>query len=206
MLQRQLREKFPGAVARLGQEPVEPRPEFYLRNPSSFPRGGITEIVPTHPASGLALLVAALLEHETAGSILPELALIDGRDSFDPGSFTSNECSKLLWIRCKNPEQSIKAADLILRDGNLPRVLIDLLAFPMSELRKIPGSAWHRLKHLIETNALAVVTMSPYPLVPCARLRLSMSSKFRLEHLTSSREELIQQLHATTSLERRMAQ
>lgn len=204
-LQRQLQEKFPGAARALALEAPEIAPEFDLRNPASFPRGGITEIVPAHPAAGLALVVASLLEHETAGSTVPELALIDGRDSFDPGSFSSNECSKLLWIRCQNPQQSVKAADLILRDGNLPRVVIDLLAFPMSELRKIPSSAWHRLKQLIETNALSVITMSPYPLVPCARLRLSMSSGFRLDHLASSRQELIQQLQASTVLERKMA-
>jgi hypothetical protein len=204
-LQRQLREKFPMARHGLSLEPAEPRPEFDLRNPASFPRGGITEIVPAHPAAGLALLVASLLEHETADCSLPELALIDGRDSFDPGSFSSNECSKLLWIRCNHPEQSIKAADLILRDGNLPRVLIDLLAFPMTELRKIPHSAWRRLKQSIESNDLAVLTMCPYPLVPCARLRLSMHSGFQLEHLTFSRQELIQKLQATAVLERKSA-
>jgi hypothetical protein len=205
-LQRQLRDKFP--MARHGLAPVsaEPRLEFDLRNPASFPCGGITEIVPAHPAAGLSLFVASLLEHEAADSVIPELALIDGRDNFDPGSFSSNECSRLLWIRCKTPEQSIKAADLILRDGNLPRVVIDLLAFPMSELRKIPSSVWHRLKQLIEVNVLSVIALCPHALVPCARLRLSMSSGFTLDHLLFSREELVQQLRSTSVLQRRCAQ
>lgn len=195
-------------MARHGLAPVpaEPRLEFDLRNPASFPRGGITEIVPAHPAAGLSLFVASLLEHEAADPVIPELALIDGRDQFDPGSFSSNECWRLLWIRCKTPEQSIKAADLILRDGNLPRVLIDLLAFPMSELRKVPGSAWHRLKQLIEINDSTAIALCPHALIPCARLRLSMSSEFTLDHLTSSREELIQQLRSASVLQRKSAQ
>lgn len=195
-------------MARHGLAPVSPgtHPEFDLRNPASFPSGGITEIIPAHPAAGLSLLVASLLEHEAADLTIPELALIDGRDNFDPGSFSSNECSRLLWIRCMTPEQSLKAADLILRDGNLPRVVIDLLAFPMRELKKIPSSAWHRLKQLIEMNALSVITFCPYALIPCARLRLSMSSGFTLDHMLLSRKELILQLRSTAVLERKSAQ
>ena len=194
-------------MARHGLAPASAvaKPGFDLRDPSTFPCGGITEIIPAHPAAGLSLFVASLLEHEAADSTIPELALIDGRDTFDPGSFSSNECSRLLWIRCKTPEQSVKAADLILRDGNLPRVLIDLLAFPMGELRKIPSSAWHRLKQLIETNDSSVITFCPQALVPCTLLRLSMSSGFTLDHLILSREELVQQLRATSVLQRKSA-
>ena len=205
-LQRHLREKFP--LARHGLAPVQddPIPDCDLRNPATFPRGGITEIVPAHPASGLALVVASLLEHELPNSALPELALIDGRDTFDPGSFSSHDCSKLLWIRCQTPEQAVKAADLILRDGNLPRVVIDLLAFPLSELGRIPSSSWHRLKKLIETHDLSLIALSPRPLVPCACLRLSLHSGFTLEHFGFSRDELLQRLQTTPVLQRKRAQ
>lgn len=201
-LQKQLREKFP--MARHGHAtPISsPQPDFDLRNPSTIPCGGITEIVPTHLAAGLSLIVASMLAHEPAHTSVPELALIDGRDSFDPCSFSPDECSKLLWIRCQTPEQSIKAADLILRDGNLPRVIIDLLAFPFSDLRKIPNSSWHRLKQLIETNDLSMIAFSPHALVPCARTRLSMHSGFGLEHLKYTRSELISQLRAAPVLQR----
>lgn len=185
--------------------PPPPQPDFDLRNPTTFPCGGITEIVPAHSSAGLSLIVASMLAHEPAHTSVPELALIDGRDSFDPCSFSPSECSKLLWIRCQTPEQSIKAADLILRDGNLPRVVIDLLAFPFSDLRKIPSSSWHRLKHLIETNDLSLVALSPHALIPCVRTRLSIISGFELKHLTSNRSELIAQVRAAPVLQRMKA-
>jgi hypothetical protein len=207
-LQQQLREKFPRARHGLAPTPADSAtPDFDLLNPASFPRGGITEIVPAHPAAGLSLVVAAMLEHEPAPSSVPELALIDGRDNFDPASFPPEDCAKLLWIRCQTPEQSIKAADLILRDGNLPRVVIDLLAFSLTELRTaIPDSVWHRLKQLIEINDLSVICLSPRPLVPCACMRLSMHSGFGLGHLASDRTELIRQLRGTPVLQRKRAQ
>ncbi len=206
-LQHQLRGKFPGArheLASCAPAPA-PEPDFNFRNPASFPRGGITEIVPAHPAAGLSLVVASLLECEPAHASVPELALIDGRDSFDPCSFPSHDCAKLLWIRCQTPEQTLKAADLILRDGNLPRVVIDLLAFPFSELRKIPNNTWHRLKQLIEMRDVTVIALTPRTRIPCARMRLSMHSGFGLEDLTSTRSELLQQVRTTPIFQRMSA-
>lgn len=203
-LQQHLREKFP--MARHGLAPAAPAaPDFDLRNPATFPRGGITEIVPAHPAAGLSLVVASMLEHEPAQPSIPELALIDGRDTFDPASFSSGDCAKLLWIRCQTPAQSIKAADLILRDGNLPRVILDLLAFPCADLRQIPNSAWHRLKQLIETHDASLIALSPQPLIPCARMRLSLHSAYGLDHFVFDRSELFQQLRGTPILQRMSA-
>jgi len=204
-LQRHLREKFPLARHGLAPTSTESAPDFDLHHPATFPCGGITEIIPAHPSAGLSLFFASILEQEPSPSAVPELALIDGRDSFDPASFCQRDCAKLLWIRCQSPQQSIQAADLILRDGNLPRVVIDLLAFPSAELRQIPSSSWHRLKQLIETNHLSIIALSPQALVPCARLRLSMRFCFTLDHLVFSRKELFQQLQATTLLQRKQA-
>ena len=204
-LQQQLREKFPQARHGLSPAPAEPAVAFDLQNPATFPRGGITEIIPAHPAAGLSLVIASLLEHEPAHASVPELALIDGRDTFDPASFPPNDCAKLLWIRCQTPQQSIKSADLILRDGNLPRVVIDLLAFPFTELRKLPSSSWHRLNQLIEINDLLLIALSPSPLIPCARMRLSMRSGFGLRHFGFDRSELFQQLQVAPVLQRMSA-
>ncbi len=192
-------------MAHHGLTPASPEPAFDLLDPSTFPRGGITEIIPSHPSAGLTLIIASILEHEPAHSSIPELALIDGRSTFDPASFSSDACSKLLWIRCQTPEQSIKAADLILRDGNLPRVIIDLLGFPSPTLHKIPDSSWHRLNRMIQTNDLSLIALSRWPLIPCARLRLSVQSCFKLHHLTSSRSELIQLLRTSPILRHKIA-
>ena len=206
-LQQQLREKFP--TARHGLSPTASdarRPDFDLRNPDPFPRGGITEIVPTHPAAGLSLVVASIMAHESAHTPVPELALIDGRDQFDPASFSAEDCSKLLWLRCQTPEQAIRAADLILRDGNLPRVVLDLFAFSSSELGKIPNSSWHRIKQSIELNNSSLIALTPRALIPCALIRLSLSSHFALDQLSSTRPELIEQLQTIPVLLRKCAQ
>jgi hypothetical protein len=173
--------------------------------PSTFPKGGITEIVPTHPAAGLPLLLASLLHHEPPDQSPPTLALIDGADSFDPASFPPEDCAKLLWIRCQNPEQTLKAADLILRDGNVPRVVIDLLSLPTHEVRKIPGSAWQRLNRLIESNDSIAIVFHRYPLIPCARLRLLVTSRFGLDQFERSRTDLLQQVQVRLDLQRKQA-
>lgn len=204
-LQQQLREKFPTARHGLSTAAPGARPDFDFRNPNPFPRGGITEIVPVHPAAGLSLVVASIMEHESAHLPIPELALIDGRDHFDPYSFSAEDCSKLLWLRCQSPEQAIKAADLILRDGNLPRVVLDLFAFSSSELAKIPNSSWHRIKQSIELNDLSLIALTPRALIPCALIRLSLSSHFGLDQLSSTRPELIEQLQTIPVLLRKCA-
>jgi len=204
-LRRQLREKFPGAHPARGLRNVEPPAAFDFLSPASFPRGAITEVIPASRRAGLSLFVAAMLGQEPAASSLPELALIDGRDQFDPGSFSPDDCAKLLWIRCRSPQESIRATDLILRDGNLPRVLLDLLAFSPAELREIPGSAWQRLKRWIESSSASLICLTPYALISCATLRLSMHSGFTLEHFVHTREELIQQLRTTPLLQRKQA-
>ncbi len=206
-LQRHLRERFP--EARHGTpappDPTPPAACFDFRKPESFPRAAITEISPAHAASGLSLLVAALLGHDDPPSPLPGIALIDGSDQFDPASFSASARSKLLWARCQSIPQTLKTADLLLRDGNIPLVLLDLVSFPAGELRKVPGSSWYRLKQLCETSDSALIVLTPQALLPCARLRLALHSQFALHHLDHHREELIETLEAGPMLERKSA-
>ncbi len=203
-LQRHLREKFPTARHGLPAEPAPARPAIDFRDPRSFPRGTITEITPPQGTSALSLLVAALLEKADDSAPLPEIALIDG-NTFDPQSFPANDCLKLLWARCHSVAETLQAADLLLRDGNLPLVLLDLAAFAPAELRKIAGSSWHRLKQLCETSDSSLLALTPLPLVPCAGLRLSLQTNFRLDHLDQSREALLDRLHVTPTLQRKSA-
>ncbi len=201
-LQRQLREKFP--LARHGPAALirTSRTDFELSDPETFPSGGITEVIPSHPAASLSLVIASLLAREPAASPMPQLALIDGCDCFDPASFSPDDCSKLLWIRCRNPQQTLNAADLILRDGNLPRIIIDFLSFSIAELRQIPLGSWHRIKRLVESNDLSVIALCPQTLIPCVRLRLAADSNFTLGHFTGSRENLFRQFRVRPLLQR----
>ncbi|MEP4079671.1 hypothetical protein [Haloferula sp.] len=164
-----------------------------------FPSGAITEISPAEPSCGLSFVIAALLseapEHE---STIP-LALIDARDRFDPASFTPEECARLLWLRCRDTNQAIRSADLLLRDGNLPFVLLDLSALPARELRRIPNSSWHRLRQLAQSTDTTLLTLTPTPLIPRTSLRLTLTRQFSLHDLHLPHHQLLASIQTQTT-------
>jgi hypothetical protein len=107
----------------------------------------------------------------------------------------------LLWVRCRTAAEAIKAADLAVRDGNVPLVLLLLTLNPASELRRIPATAWHRLQMLAEKSAVTLLIFTPQAQVGCASLRLSVSGAFPLEALQQCRRDLLPSLRV--NLERR---
>lgn len=161
-----------------------------------FPKGALTEVHGS-PANG-ALLVQALLEssyHQKSFA-----ALIDGRSSFAPDS--CEHISHLLWILCTTVEQALRTADLLLRDGNLPLIILDLQMNPMPQLRRIPASTWYRLQRLMEQTAATFVAITPRVLVPCASLRMRMESRWNIGAMRCRREALRGQLQVTLERER----
>lgn len=195
----------------------------HLLDPRDFPPGAITELSPGSPACGLSLLVTALLSAGSSSPALanttppphrntaplkhrptetPALALIDARDRFDPASFTTGECSRLLWVRCRDARQAFQAGDLLLRDGNLPLVLLDLSSLPLREVRRIPSSHWHRLRQLAETTACSLVALTPSPIVPRTALRLELARPLGLADLERTRPELLGSLETRATRRR----
>lgn len=194
-LRRQLREKFPQAHGvRAGGEHLSAEKPF---QPESFPAGAISEVIPTNSGAGLMLLVAGLLGEPEEENPHPDIVLIDGADGFDPSSFTGTACSRLLWVRCASAPEMLKAADLIVRDGNVPFVLIDASALAHRDLASIPSSSWWRLRHLLERTGGRLVVLSPSPIVPGASLRLSLSAHLSLHDFDAPRQELLARLTAT---------
>lgn len=159
--------------------------------------GKISELIPSGPSSGLILLFAALLGDPTESSPHPELVLVDAADAFDPESFTGAACSKMLWVRCSSALEMLRAADLLVHDGNVPLVLLDATGLGGRELAALPASAWWRLNQTVERTGGRLVVMAPFPLVPCASLRLSLSAGLSLSDFDDSRDELVNRLHAT---------
>lgn len=218
-LRKHLREKFPAAhrmdkavappvaTSEENLKSTELQPSSFQDDPlhslapDRFPAGAITEITPAHPSCGLSLILAALLECGSCTDSLP-LVLIDARDSFDPTSYTSAECSRLLWIRCHETDHAIKSADLLLRDGNLPFVLLDLSALPLRELRRIPTSSWHRLRQLAESTSCTLLALTPTPLIPGTALRLTLNRELTLDLLDRPRSELLDNLRVQTTRHR----
>src|SRR5690242_13762022 len=123
-----------------------------------FPKSAITELISPRPRAGSASLIHALLR--SAQGAQHFIALIDGSDSFDPNSSDNSALRHLLWIRCRKAFDAVKAADLLLRDGNFPLVIVDLLWNGPAELQKIPQTSWYRLQRLAEGVPSACLVIS----------------------------------------------
>lgn len=197
-LRRQLAERFPQLAATTS---VFARKRVSGPGTESFdlddllagrlPKGVITELIEEKPSAGSALILATLIRRvcETEW-----LGLIDSTDSFDPTGFNNELLARLLWVRCRATEQALKAADLLLRDGNLRLVLLDLtLASPYS-LRKIPSSTWHRFQRIIEHASAGLLVATPSHLVTCAQFRFSLQNPFTLDALQKPGTDLVKQL------------
>lgn len=144
-------------------------------------KGSITEIISAQPSAGSALLIHCLLELARRERFF--LALIDGRDSFDVQSADANALLHLLWVRCEKAREAIKAADFLLRDGNFPVVILDLILNPPDELRRIPATSWYRLQRLVESAPTAFVVMSRHNMVASARTKIVLENRWTLSDL-----------------------
>ncbi|PYJ79754.1 MAG: hypothetical protein DME69_03510 [Verrucomicrobia bacterium] len=143
-LRKLLTERFPHAPAAAATQLVTGLAFLDEAIGGGLPKGAITELISPEVSAGSASLIHALLE--TAQRDCYFLALIDGRDSFDPQPLGNACLGHLLWMRCTKALEAIKAADLLLRDGNFPLVIVDLVLNPREELRKIPQTNWYRLQ------------------------------------------------------------
>jgi hypothetical protein len=159
-----------------------------------IPRAAVTEVVSSPSSSpGGALLLYGLLHAAIQKG--ERVALIDGKDVFAPKGLPQADLSRLLWTRCHHASEAIKAADLAIRDGNVPLVILLLTLNPSAELNKIPATAWHRLQMLAEKAAVSVLVFSPQAQVGCARLRISVRGTFPLDKLHCCRAELLPALN-----------
>lgn len=184
--------RFPGAVDdRLAQPPA---PEG-LAAPQLL-AGRLVEVVTSPGCGGEGLLLWHFCT-EAKGT----LALVDGADAFDPPALSSAIRQRLLWLRCRGAGEAVRAADLILRDGNLSTLLLDLRLLPERELLRLPSSVWHRLRMLAERAQGAVGIFSPCRLVPCAARRWVLDAGFGVEALEEETPKLAARLHPRPAAE-----
>ena len=176
-LRKRLREQFPDAH----RAPTAP-PRDTIRTGAAclddkgIPRGTLTEIIgpASTPSSGGALLINSILD--AAVTDQRTIILIDGRDSFDPASNGAELCRQLLWVRCHRAGEAIRSADLLLRDGNLPLVLMDLQLNTSRELKNVPGTTWFRLRNLAEDTSAALIALTPLQIITSAHQRFHLPS------------------------------
>jgi len=125
------------------------------------------------------------------------LALVDAQDSFDPSTLTDELLTCLLWVRCRNAAEALRAADLILRDDNVPMAALDLRLSPANQLRSIPSSQWYRLQRLIKHRSCALLVLTPGAMVGSAQFRFALETQFSLDDLSRRPEELMPELKLT---------
>lgn len=146
-----------------------------------LPKSAITELITPQTSAGSASLLQGLIQSGQRHGYF--LALIDGRDSFDPGPLGNESLRCLLWVRCRQALEAIKAADLLLRDGNFPLVMVDLVLNSLAELRKIPQTTWYRLQRLVEASPTACLVLSQQSMVASAQLKIVLENSWTLESL-----------------------
>src|SRR5437764_3484329 len=162
-----------------------------------LPKSGITELISPHPSAGSASLIHALLQSAQRDQHF--IALIDGSDSFDPGSSDNSALQHLLWIRCRKVLDAIKAADFLLRDGNFPLVIVDLVLNTADELRKIPQTSWYRLQRLVEAVPTACLVINRQSLVSSAQLKIVLENSWSLVDLEQRNAILNLRFHVKRS-------
>jgi len=150
-----------------------------------LPRGAVTELTCPASGGGASLLLGGLLAASRAGG--GRVALVDPHNAFDPDSFPATTLQHLVWVRCPTPDQALAAADLLVRDANFNRVVLDLRRLPEPALRRIPATHWHRLRLAAETAGNTLLVQTAVAAVPGTRLRLALAPSLPLAALEEER-------------------
>ena len=185
-LRRMLAEKFPvmehrsGGVLRTGLDGLDAA-EGGVR------RSALTEFSGTSGAG--ALLLQAMLRAVCREQCFA--ALVDAARTFEPEACPHSSLARLLVVLCADATQAVKAADLLLRDGNLALVMLDLQAVPPAQLRRIPANTWHRFQRLAEQTSAAFVVLTTGPVVEAAQVRITGAGGWTLAAQRRWRHELI---------------
>ena len=185
-----LANRFPRAPKSVGTRLITGLAFFDQSVGGGLPKGAITELITPPRSAGSASLVHAFIHRAYRDKYF--VALIDGRDSFDPCALGNSILRQLLWVRCAKALEAVKAADLLLRDGNFPLLIVDLIFNSPGELRKIPQTTWYRLQRLVESVPTACLVLTRYEMVSSAQLKLVLENSWNLE--TLEKHDAISQL------------
>jgi recombination protein RecA len=140
-----------------------------------FPRGALTEIFGA-ACSGRTTLFVSALSKRTA---LEECALIDASDAFDPcnAEAAGVDLKQLLWVRCRDINQALRATDLILQGGGFGFVCLDLSDVSREVARKIPLETWFRFRRAVEnTRTILLLIEQESNAKTCASLVLKLEA------------------------------
>src|SRR5215510_15081150 len=105
-LRKLLAERFPHLSFTTASRLVTGLPFFEESIGGGLPRGAITELISPGTSAGSASLIHALIHCAYRNHYF--LALIDGRDSFDPYGLDNAMLQHLLWVRCSKASEGVK--------------------------------------------------------------------------------------------------
>jgi hypothetical protein len=184
-------EKYPSRVTRPGRRrhsgcaPID-------RERGGLLRGAVTEI--TGSASGAQVLLSAVLQQAVEEGF--HVGLVDGTSSFHPEDWPDAQLRRVLWVLCRDSAKAMKATDLLVRDGNLSVLVLDLQGMSARELRKIPASTWHRFHRLMDERDSVLLVLTSQPMVEGAVTRIALEPAGDLSARLRGRRELSSSLDA----------
>jgi recombination protein RecA len=141
-----------------------------------LPRGALTEIFGPSCSGRTSLLLSALSARTAQEEAC---ALIDGGDAFDPHSAEAAgvELRKLLWVRCRNVEQTLRATDLLLQGGGFGLIAVDLSDIAPRLVRHVPLDSWFRFRRAVEdTPTILMLLEQESNAKSCASLGLRLEA------------------------------
>jgi hypothetical protein len=157
-----------------------------------WPKGGVSELVGQGVGSGVVQVLHAWIRQTALEGQF--LVLVDAGDSLDVDALEPRVLARILWVRGHSVEEALRAADLLLRDRNFPRVVIDLKPCPAKALGRISSSVWHRLRRLTEQHGTTALVMTPQPLVAGASCRVQVSADPGLDSIHSGPDAVLETL------------
>ena len=186
-LRQLLSEKFPRRRRRTTRATGEIGPCWTTGLPQideacgGFPNGAITEIVAGEKSSGSATLMGALFYRAASENRI--ITLVDGGDTLDVTGIAPAVLARMLWIRCRSAGEALKAADVVLRDNNLPLVFLDLVSNASAQIRKISPTVWYRFQRLLEPTSTVCAVFTPRPMINPAVTRITLNFRLSLGDL-----------------------
>lgn len=123
-----------------------------------LPRGSLTEIFGPAGSGKTSLLLAALASRTRAAEVC---AVVDGRDAFDPASADAAgvRLEQLLWVRCREIEQALRATDLLIQGGGFGLIALDLSDLSPKLVRHIPLNVWFRMRRAVENTQTILIAL-----------------------------------------------
>jgi hypothetical protein len=129
------------------------------------------------PCSGRTSILFSALAARTAEG--EACALVDARDSFNPATASDAgvQLDRLLWVRCQNIDQSLRATDLLLQSGGFGIVAVDLSDVSARLARQVPLHVWFRFRRAVEdTSTILLVMEQETNAKTCASLVLRLEA------------------------------